>query len=477
MIPRVKISVSEDTANYYTTTVPFVPVILMHTMSGNIGTKELVRSESEFVSKFGKGTEQTPAAYAIQSYLRTYSYIYITRIANESAADGTATMNVEETDLISFKTNYKTSLLNGNEIHLVYDEENTKLYLTTVVNSTSVSSIKETIDLSSAKGDALETALNKICDSFNAMNLGFKATNMYTNKTSSDEVPTITDVLATISGGDSGLDKVEDSAVLSLIDSYAHSGMSIDVMVIPEYNSATVVNGAVDRAEQFGFMVLASPSSRDLSNCITDVQEYKKSDSLAVYFPNVKYTNFNVEIPACVAVLTAYAKNDNISKWLAPAGVNRGLLSIVSDVSVKLNDDDLDTLYNNVIPVNPIKLVDSVGYTVWGQKTTATNMVYMDRINISRLVKYVYKEVNTISNQYLFEGITEDTFTNWGLQVSALLEKLMTGNAITAYTYKMDRENNTEETISQNMLIGSVRIKPVEVAEFIDIDFVLTSQV
>ena len=101
----------------------------------------------------------------------------------------------------------------------------------------------------------------------------------------------------------------------------------------------------------------------------------------------------------------------------------------------------------------------------------------MDRINISRLVKYVYKEVNTISNQYLFEGITEDTFTNWGLQVSALLEKLMTGNAITAYTYKMDRENNTEETISQNMLIGSVRIKPVEVAEFIDIDFVLTSQV
>ena len=41
----------------------------------------------------------------------------------------------------------------------------------------------------------------------------------------------------------------------------------------------------------------------------------------------------------------------------------------------------------------------------------------------------------------------------------------------------MDEENNTEETISQNKLIGQIRVKPTEVAEYIDIDFVLTSQV
>ena len=46
MIPRVKLSVYEDTTKYYTTSVDFVPVIIMKTMSGDIGTRQIVRSES-----------------------------------------------------------------------------------------------------------------------------------------------------------------------------------------------------------------------------------------------------------------------------------------------------------------------------------------------------------------------------------------------------------------------------------------------
>lgn len=478
MIPRVKISVSEDTANYYTTTVPFVPVVIMHTMSGNIGTRELVRSESEFISKFGKGTELTPAAYAIQAYLRTYSYLYVTRIASDSAAYGEASLSIGEDTLVKFKTTYKTSLFNGTEIRLVYDEENTKLSLTTVVNSLSVSSIKETIDLNTATAIDLENALNKICDSFNAMGLGFEATNMFVSKTAEDTLPEIlSSNITAIAGGDSGLERLEDNAVNAFIDGYATSGMSIDVMVIPEYTSATVVNYATSKAEEFGFMVITSPNSNDVSSCINDIQSFTKSESLAVYYPNVKYTNFNATIPASIAVLNAYAKNDNINKWLAPAGTNRGILSLVSNTEIKLNDDSLDTLYNNAVPVNPIKYIDNIGYAVWGQKTTATQMLYMDRINIARLVKYIYKEVNTISHQYLFEPISDKTFSGWKLRVASLLENLKAGNAISDFTYKMDSENNTEETIAQNMLIGSVRVKPTEVAEFIDIDFVLTSQV
>lgn len=477
MIPRVKISVSEDTANYYTTTVPFVPVVIMHTNSGNIGTKELIRSESEFISKFGRGTLETPSAYAIQLYLRTYSYIYVTRIASESASHGIAKLVADEQDMFSIQTIYKTALLNGTEVHLVYNSDEKKLYLTTTSNSIVITSVKETIDLDTAKAPELEKALNKICDSFNAMNLGFSVTNLYTNKIENDVVPEINDLVTTISQGDSGLNTVPDEQVLTLANMYATSSMNIDVMVVPEYTSSEVVNGLTKLADEFGFMVLTSPKSRDLSSCINDIQEYSKSESLAVYFPDVRYNGFNANIPASIAVLSAYARNDNINKWLSPAGTTRGLLNVVSELSVNLNDDDLDTLYNNTIPVNPIRFIDNIGYAVWGQKTTAVQDVYMDRINISRLVKYTYREINTISNSYLFEGINEKTFTNWGLQVSALLDKLKVGGAITEYTYKMDSENNTEETISQNMLIGSVRIKPVEVAEFIDIDFVLTSQV
>ena len=117
------------------------------------------------------------------------------------------------------------------------------------------------------------------------------------------------------------------------------------------------------------------------------------------------------------------------------------------------------------------------GYAVWGQKTTATQDVYMDRINVSRLVKYVYREVYNISTEFLFEPINESTFTNWGLRVGSLLEDIKTNQGIIDYKYKMDNENNTEATIAENYLIGQVSVRPTEVAEFIDIDFVLTSEV
>lgn len=480
MIPRVKLSVSEDTNRYFTTSVPFVPVIIMKTMSGDIGTRQIIRSESEFITKFGKGTVDTPAAYAIQTYLRTYSFIYVTRIASASAAYGSTKLSIDDTDLLSFKTSYKTASFNGTEIKLVYDEETKKLYLNTVLNSSSISSVKQTIDLENAKADELSKALDTIVVSINAMNLGFKAVNLFINKTAEDEMPNIgLEEICTIAEGDSGLEGIKNADVIAAINEYAASDIQIDVLTTPEFTDIEVVNAGVKAAEDFGFMYITSPSSEDFSTCMTDVVTYPKSESLAVYWPNVKYTNFDTVIPASVAVLTAYARNDNVNKWLSPAGINRGLLPLVNELNLpgNLTDEEMSDLYDNVIPVNVIKYVPNSGYAVWGQKTTAINDVYMDRINVARLVKYVYREVYNISSEFLFEPINESTYTNWSLRVESLLSTIKTNQGIIDYRYKMDSENNTEATIAENYLIGQVSIRPTEVAEFIDIDFVLTSEV
>ena len=137
----------------------------------------------------------------------------------------------------------------------------------------------------------------------------------------------------------------------------------------------------------------------------------------------------------------------------------------------------MSDLYDNIVPINVIKYVPGSGYVVWGQKTTATDKLYLDRINVSRLVKYVYREVYNMSMTFLFEPINEQTFTNWGIKVGTLLDNIKTNQGILAYKYKMDSENNTPATIANNQLIGQVSIQPVEVAEFIDIDFILTSEV
>ena len=487
MIPRVKLSVYEDTTKYYTTSVDFVPVIIMKTMSGDIGTRQIVRSESEFISKFGKGTVDTPAAYAIQSYLRTYSFIYVTRVASSKAAYGSTKLTVKDADsnnvdLLSFKTTYKTASFNGLELKLVYDEETKKLYLTTIINSGTVNSVKQTIDLSSDATTAIDIskALDTIVTSINAMNLGFKATNLFINKTAEDAKPIITaSQLCTLAEGDSGLNEINDTDVIACINEYASSDVQIDVLVTPEFNSLDIINAGVKAAEEFGFMYLTSPSSADFSTAITDVVSYPKSESLAVYWPNVKYANFDAVIPASVAVLTAYARNDSINKWLSPAGINRGLLPLVNDLNIpgNLTEDEMSDLYDNIVPINVIKYVPNNGYAIWGQKTTATSAIYMDRINVARLVKYVYREVYNISSEFLFEPINEQTFTNWGLRVESLLANIKTNQGIIDYKYKMDEENNTEATIAENYLIGQVSVRPTEVAEFIDIDFVLTSEV
>ena len=485
MIPRVKLSVSEDTTRYFTTNVDFVPVIIMKTMSGEIGTRQIVRSESEFISKFGKGTVDTPVAYAIQTYLRTYSFIYVTRIASSSAAYGTTKITVKDAqeanvDLLSFKTTYKTASFNGTEIKLNYDAENTKLFLTTVINSSTITSVKQTIDLTTATAVDIQNALDVLVTSINAMNLGFKATSLFVEKTAEDPKPVINaETICTIAEGDSGLTGIRNNDVIAAINEYAASDIQIDVLTVPEFNDVEVIKAGVTAAEEFGFMYIVSPSSNDFSTCMTEVVGYPKSESLAVYWPNVKYAGFEAVIPASVAVLTAYARNDNINKWLSPAGVNRGVLPLVNELNVPgiLTEEEMSDLYDNIVPVNVIKYVPNTGYAVWGQKTTSTSSIYMDRINIARLVKYVYREVYNISAAFLFEPINESTYTNWGIKVDSLLANIKTNQGIIDYRYKMDSENNTEATIAENKLIGQVSIRPTEVAEFIDIDFILTSDI
>ena len=486
MIPRVKVNVSEDTTRYFTTNVDFIPVVIMKTMSGNIGTREIVRSEAEFIQKFGRGNSQTPSAYAMQAYMRTYSYAYVTRVASSSAAYGGATMKTTvevegqdvDVDLLKFTTSTKTESFNGIEFKLINDTENRKLYVTTIINSSTITSVKENYP-ANATADVLSAALTTICNSLNAMNLGINVENKFINKTTEDPVPTIAQIVATIAEGNSGFEGITDEDVINAINLYDTSDIQIDTMSIPEFTSVTVTNKGVNVAEDRGFMFLVSPKSRDYSTCITDVQGYTKSNSLAIYWPNVKYNAFEPAIPASIAVLTGYARNDNINKWLSPAGTTRGYLPLVVglDVASPLTEENMSDLYDNVLPVNVIKYVPETGYAIWGQKTTGTDAIYMDRINISRLVKYVYREVYNLSSDFLFEPINESTFTAWKLRVETLLAGIKTNQGILDYSYKMDNENNTEATIAENKLIGQVRIKPTEVAEFIDIDFVLTSEV
>lgn len=495
-LPNVNVNVGEQTLVASNTVIPFVPAIIMKTKSGPIGTVETITSESQFKAIFGESDFTTPSAYAIQVYLRSYSYILVTRVANENtAALGTGKLsfinNSDTVDLLSVETNYKTDLYNGKELKLVYDSVNNKIWLdATSVAGKSLISVKEDFTADTVKADAFEIILNKLVNSINSSNIGIKLTNLFTNKTELDPMPTVDDftngISTFISEGDSGnTSNVEVEKVKELLNLYDTTALNVDVLSIPEYNNFEVVNHATYLALNNNFVVLASPTANTVQEAIGYVSNYDKDNrgSLAVYFPDVYYSNFkdnagkDVQIPACIAVLNTYARTDSINKWSAPAGVIRGKLSLVKGLSVQLTDTDLSTLYDNIVPINGINDISGKGFIVWGNKTTSSNSPFFDRVNVSRLTKYITKQAFLISWDYLFEPITTTLFADWKMKIESLLNKIQIGYGLDEYVVIMDSTINTPETIAKNQLNGIIRIKPTEVAEYITIDFTIADTI
>ena len=494
-LPRVNINVGEETLLVSNNLIPFIPAVILKTKSGPIGTIETITSESQFKAMFGESDYTVPSAYAVQTYLRTYAYVLVTRIANTNeAAFGTGSLSFtyssSSIDLLSVTSKYKTDLYNGKELKLVYDSTNHKLWLdASAITGKTTISVKESYVADTAKATDLEVALNKIVTSINAANLGITLTNEFTDKTASDPVPTLaqftTGFSLYITNGNSGnTTAVDNTTVKSLLDMYDLPDANIDVLTIPEYTNYEIVNYAANLGLKNNYIVLTSiaQTANTVSDAISAVSNYVKNNrgSLAVYFPDVYYNDFydnqgNLQrIPASVAVLTTYAKTDVSTKWGAPAGVARGTLSLVNKLAVELTDEDRSTLYDNDIPINCINDISGRGFVVWGNKTTDSTSAFFDRINVSKLTKYVTKEVYRISWDYLFEPISPYTFNDWTMRVEAMLNSIKTGYGLVDFQVIMDDTINTDATIANNQLNGIVRLKPQEVAEYIDIDLTIT---
>lgn len=482
MLPNVKVSITEEITRGSLSLNTFIPMVILKTKTGPIGTEVLVKSQSAFANTYGVPDSTTPEAFGLYQYLKNGS-AYVVRVAGSSAANGEATIadgdGAGAIDLIDITTNYKTDDLNDKAVHLIYDSTNNKMYLSFTYGSRLIISIKETINYSTAKADEIEETLNKIIDSFNLAQDYITLENKFVDKTEEDDKPaSFTDLSATIAGGVSGNTGIEDADVIALAKKYEGSDLGIDALLAPGFESVTVINGLANVAANSSFLAIASISGSSSTVCST-ANTITENSSLALYAGQVYFNEDpTIAVPSCIGVLPAYITKDLSSKWLAPAGVTRGTLSDIAGLEPKYTDDDLEALYTNAIPVNGIRKISGRGFIVWGQKTTEQdNSQYQDRINVVRLCKYLTKEIYKISYDYLFEPITGYTYNSWTLRVEAILDEIKSGNGLSEYKVIMDDTLNTEETKRQNKLIGAIRFKPLEAAEYIEIEFVVTDDV
>ena len=198
----------------------------------------------------------------------------------------------------------------------------------------------------------------------------------------------------------------------------------------------------------------------------------------AVYFPDVVISDTSssrkVKVPSSVVALGALSLSDKVSyPWFAPAGFNRGSLSSVTNVDIRLNTSDRDTLYD--ARINPIATFPREGFVIWGQKTLQQTQSALDRVNVRRLMLEVKRIVMNVANKFVFEQNTQSTRDKFKSQIVPLLGLIQAQSGIDKFSIVIDTTNNTPEDIDANRLNGRITVVPTRTTEFIAIDFVITN--
>jgi hypothetical protein len=193
------------------------------------------------------------------------------------------------------------------------------------------------------------------------------------------------------------------------------------------------------------------------------------------------YDSYNaqlVTLPPSGYVASAYAFNDNTSFFSAPAGLNRGVLPVLS-VSPVWAQGDRDLLYEN--QVNPIQTFRGEGNVIWGQKTEQFLASALDRVNVRRLLIVLEKSISIGLQAFVFEPDNSETWFRVTAMCEQYLDQLSAQGAFDTtvnpkgYLVQCDETVNTPAAIGANTMYVNIWISPTRTAEIIVLNTIITS--
>ena len=269
----------------------------------------------------------------------------------------------------------------------------------------------------------------------------------------------------------------------------------VNILAIPGIRDTYVTDFALSSVKDYGMAIYLmdllnydSNATRLYSNSsqkidVNETAEQFESRAInnnftATYFPDVflqdPVANRPVKVPASVVALGALSYNDKVAyPWFAPAGFNRGALEEVSNVTVRLNAEDRDVLYD--ARINPIAVFPTGGFVIFGQKTLQMAKSALDRVNVRRMLLEVKRLVVGVSNKLLFEQNNAQTRARFVNQVTPLLALVQAQAGIEKFTVVCNDTNNGAEDLETNKMNGRIVVVPTRAVEFIAIDFIITN--
>ena len=202
--------------------------------------------------------------------------------------------------------------------------------------------------------------------------------------------------------------------------------------------------------------------------------------NLSMFYPS-GYTNDNlgnaIVVPPSHMMIRTILNNDNKAYlWFAPAGTRRGTIdnaSSVGYVDAASGEFKTASLHQGLrdvmagVKINPIATLPGVGLVNMGQYTRAQNASALDRINVSRLIAHLRRQLSILAKPFLFEPNDAQTRHEVKSAVDALLTELVGQRALYDFLVVCDKSNNTPARIDRSELWIDIAIEPVKAVEFI----------
>jgi len=185
-----------------------------------------------------------------------------------------------------------------------------------------------------------------------------------------------------------------------------------------------------------------------------------------------KYNDKFVFLPNAILGASLFARVDNIANpWEAPAGINRGTLSVLDQRKI-WTFDEIGKLYDRNI--NVPRFIRGTGHVMWGQKTAQLKASALDRINVRRNLLYIENNIETALLPFVFENNTAKTRLRVFSLIDEFLAGVQAGGGLTAYQVVVDESNNTPAVIDANRLNVDIYVQPTRAIEFIQLTTVIT---
>lgn len=270
--------------------------------------------------------------------------------------------------------------------------------------------------------------------------------------------------------------------------------LNIGLALVPGIQTEAVQNALVTLAEGTqDFLALVAPpyavgtaqDAIDWSNGRSATTGSRtsalNSSYAAIHWPWVKvfstFDGLDRWFDPSIFAARQMAYTDAVSdSWFAPAGFRRGRLTKPTEVEVKLNQGDRDSLYSGGNCINPVVAFPQQGITIFGQRTAQREPTALDRINVRRLMIYIRKIILLSTQRFVFEPNDEFTWAEIEGVLNPFLDDIRRRRGITEFRVVCDETTNTPVRVDRNELWTKVLIKPTKTAEILVFEINLTNQ-